>query len=617
MGLRRGIDNLDGYGALDQRLPEQPTGGNLEKKGIGGDEWSYAAQQTGIPAIQAELEEAKADKPKSALQDLLSPETLIKLGLGVAGYLSGDPNVQASGGGLAMGALGGAPGRAAADKTDHLAHIDKLQGLLDKAMNRLMQQQVAMPTAFLDEEGENLIKPEEWGKLMGTGVPIDIGGMYRRARESETLNMQFQTASEMMRQGIANKNPVLLRQGLRHLNEAANMGWTEANMGRLEQANTKAELLQMLTEIADPASVLEVFQQSTQMGGTILDSEWLSRLRPVSESDSLVKGMDDQIKLDAWNAMNAFDQWVKSEEGAEIYGANPHAAFNMFFDGNPAAKAAVQKVYTHLGQRADKLEDQQVESLLKAWSSVMSMDPAIQGAFSMDPEARGELFVRTAAGLMDLTNTSRGLVEVQWRRDRSKFWEGQRPGNAHREPLYHQRVDEMLGDRNPADLSEAERNDIMVKAQNDVDKEQDQAALDYARETEESRLESLANNPMLTEAQRAGYAAELKKLRSELNKLSKESRELFQDRELARLYDKYTRGTSSPGVDEALQNLGQARTALEDYEATYRPAGYGIFEDSMERQQEAELDILEENVERAERIAERRLRRHLGAEGTE
>lgn len=152
---------------LDERLPQ--SSGALDRAlGSPGDPADFGRLGQNIQR----LETAEGQRAPSPLDMLTSPEGLIKLGLGAAGLLSGNADMQALGGGLAMGAITGAPERSA----DLFAQHQKVVQDLSKQVMQQQQQIVdllrSQPNLFVDEDGNNMYNTEQWETMLG-GISVN------------------------------------------------------------------------------------------------------------------------------------------------------------------------------------------------------------------------------------------------------------------------------------------------------------------------------------------------------------------------------------------------------------------------------------------------------------
>lgn len=396
-------------GALEARTETPSTE-------VAATDFDPRAESNTLRGRQEELAALQGTEKATGLGQLGSAESLIKLGLALAGGLSGNQTLQHAGLGLGLGTIQGASGQAQDMNAERQKRIDDLTKLVDSQQQRLSTLMTQAPGGFVDDQGNNVVPPEEWQDLLALNVPYNPANLLANAREGKNDIAQYGVAESLIQQGISAKNPALVREGLQIVNKVGQHGWTDDYMARMADANP-ASLVRILMEENEPASVVAALDFANENGVSLASPGALRLLMAKTASDSWkIDSIDDQIKVDAYQALQWFNQeWMnESTEGVpnrERYRANPHEALQGAFEGNPAGWQALMKVFpaTQFGQELAKTR---VDALMKAWAPHTKMQSYIEGAMSSDPVTRANALFSMAQSVNAQANVAQGVATL-------------------------------------------------------------------------------------------------------------------------------------------------------------------------------------------------------------
>ena len=264
---------------------------------------------SGIRETQGKLDAAQGAQTPSAVDLLGSPESLMKLGLAVAGGLSGNQNLQALGLGVGMGTLDAASEQARGTYEAQQKQIADLQGTLDKQQARLTTLMQSQPGMFVNEEGEDFYSPEEMGQILGTGVPTSPSLMVARRQQAVLDAANIKAASGLVNEGIKSGNPRMTAKGLHILR--SNLPWGNISDRDIEEmaSSDRAPTFNDLTKYYTADSVVEALGITQDAGATFLTDEAIEVLVGNPEDADALNLSDPTNKL-FWEASKVYRKWI-------------------------------------------------------------------------------------------------------------------------------------------------------------------------------------------------------------------------------------------------------------------------------------------------------------------
>ena len=308
--MPRGLDTMRGgvpmeEGALAKRT-KQPSGkldAKLEAEPT--IEQQLAALDTaGLRDNMADRDATKATKQQSLGGTMLKPESLIKLGLAVAGMASGNQDLQGLGMALGSGTLKGAAGYTDEYNDQRQKQIDDLTKMVDKQQQRLVTLLQSQPGLFLDKQGQNLIKPGEWSELLELGVPINVEGLVQAATRTAGQAERATQAWKFISEGRAANNSKMVGQGVAILNETYGLDmspelqleFTKMNDGNMYETLTKLYTIDSVALVMNDYHTKGIDPYSPEQYDKLI-AKPLEGLTDTPAGIKLKKGIDAQMFL--------------------------------------------------------------------------------------------------------------------------------------------------------------------------------------------------------------------------------------------------------------------------------------------------------------------------------
>lgn len=337
---------------LDGRLGPPTPGRNLDTR-LEGD---ISQRGADLGQAKAELAAAEASPKGSFVGELLDAPTLIKLGLAVAGGLSGSKDLQALGLGLGTSTLGQVGTDVSEFDEERMVTIDKLekrvqtqQKLLDNQQQRLMTIMQTQPGLLLDEQGEPVkgATPFELSVKSGLGIEFSPAAMNTRAEMTRDREKVFAIQGGLYEQAMAANRPEQAAQHLSQMFNSVNVPMTIEEAAGLI-ATPLENVPAVLAQRADVSSVVDLMLWSEQNDKPWWDPE-APKLRPKIETPGGVSA-DMQARADKGMAkiikkMNQLKNGSLEEQALwRDYVNNRHKQIKLL-DADPGLSNAVRKVY--------------------------------------------------------------------------------------------------------------------------------------------------------------------------------------------------------------------------------------------------------------------------------
>lgn len=261
---------------LDQRL-QQPSGALDAALGVGpADPANFGRLGANI----SELEQLRGQKAPSPLDILTSPEGLIKLGLGVAGMLSGNENLQAGGVGLAMGSLLGAPDRAAEIFDQHQKRVQDLSKQVMTQQQQIVSLLQSQPNLFLDEEGKSLYSGEQWKTILG-GIQVNPVRRLIDQGMTDEQRARLQFLTEAAKMAAVNGRQQAAQSLGRRISDELQLDLSDDEIASVYEAPDDDTLLRSLLPRSTFATIQAVIQAKEENPGTsYLDHAYLLQKMP-------------------------------------------------------------------------------------------------------------------------------------------------------------------------------------------------------------------------------------------------------------------------------------------------------------------------------------------------
>lgn len=315
----------------------------------------------------------------SGFDVLKSPESLIKLGLALAGGLSGNKDLQALGAGLGLGTLQAAPqvaGQATEGaRTGHIEQMDKLIGQIEKDQQLMAQLLTQQPSLFLTDDGENAVEPDEWRDLMGLSVPLSPAAINKNRRLDKLQEQRLEAYGDMLNKAIASGNEPMAVFAAQGVNTMMGLNFTDEELRGLARTEDEEGLLTALLPHLDAMSVVESYKSAKVNGGSMFDAQNnvlmaktdTTKLPTLTDTDEILAAEGLIMMGDAWNELSA-------EERAQYVGEQGANQFaDLVLSQSPAHKIASFSKLTEL-RTGDILEGIKLEQLGKVTEYVNSIN---------------------------------------------------------------------------------------------------------------------------------------------------------------------------------------------------------------------------------------------------
>jgi hypothetical protein len=344
----------------------------------------------------------------SRMQSLTSLDALLPMLLGgAAAATSNDPNVQAGGAGLAMGALMGGLQEPQQFIQEQQQRIDQLTGMIEKQQQRMTTLLQSQPGLFVDEEGENVVSPERMAQLSGLGIKFDPAAMIKRAQTTQSSEYQLNIADELIRIAQAENNPILMRQGLKMINEAnPNLNWSDEYIEELALLD-QSEIAPRLLHNHTAASVAQAYKVATERGLPMSHKDVVMLLQELNPGDEVdPSSVNAALLLEASSLLSWYqnDWGNESPENRQLIHQSPLLAFELAFAGRERDKALIKKYFDSLGM-GDEINLINLKAVGDASELLDIISVAQSRALTTTPgtpehaQASAELYSRLVSGL--------------------------------------------------------------------------------------------------------------------------------------------------------------------------------------------------------------------------
>lgn len=403
-------------GALDKRIA--PT----ETQGPAAPAYDPRVEPNTLMAKQDELEAWQNTPEKSGLGNLGSLESLVKLGLAVAGGLSGNQSLQEAGLGLGVGTILGASEQAQEYNAKRLKQIDSLINQVDTLQGRLMEAQLRNPAGFVDPEtGEDMYPAETMQDLLGMNTPFSAAHILANAREGKMDEYQFAIAEKLMNKGVAKEDPAAFMKGLRIVNQIAGMNWSEADMKAISVMDPTQAMVK-LNEFAEPASVLAAAKWAADNDVLITSPGALRLLDPLTNQEKGLLGvkidsMDDLWKAEAWKAYTWFnDTWLNEvdpltgETNRMKYRDTYDNGMSVAFEHNKQKLGVIKKFFDEAAI-PDDMRKIHEKAMFEAFGKIIELNLMQTGALTGGPEALMDAAALYADSTIRLQKGARTVLE--------------------------------------------------------------------------------------------------------------------------------------------------------------------------------------------------------------
>jgi len=367
---------------LNERLGPPTPGSDLDTRLTGGLEHNQAA----LSALQG-------SEKASFTDELLDVPTLVKLGLAVAGGLSGSQDLQALGLGLGTGALGQVGSDVATSDEERQKRIDDLTSLVDKQQQRLVSLLQSQPGMFVDEEGEAVTgaSPAELAAKTGLGVELSPAAMNTRAEMTRNKEKVWSIQGALFEQAVAANRPEQAAQHLAQMFNSVGIDTTAEEASRLV-AMPLENVPAVLAQRADVSSVVDLMAWSAQN-----DKPWwhpdAPKLRPKIETVGGVSGAMQAVADQGIARIAQTMERLKNDPDPakqalwREYVNQPFTQIEILND-DPKLLNAVKKVYVST-RTGEEVMLKSLEFLTKAMQDPNSIEALTSVLPTSTPEDRG------------------------------------------------------------------------------------------------------------------------------------------------------------------------------------------------------------------------------------
>lgn len=336
--------------------------------------------------------DAAIESPKTSFgEQILSPEGLIKLGLAVAGGLSGNQSLQAAGLGLASGTIEGASQWANQDNDARTKQIDDLSKMVEKQQQRLITLLQSQPGLFVDGKGKNLVEPADWSAILESGVPIDVAALIGRQGSGSGGNALAKSANDIIGRGIQMKNPVVVKQGMRMFSAANGLDWDEDYIETLSRV-TPENFMDVLLQNHTANSVSELVQTANSLGVPVFDPQLQGILIEKPTGAAPTTPIDEL----AFEGLDKLDAWLQTDNNQAKWEINKYDALEEAFEQEPRYLAALKKQFPWFN-RGDKFAEMRLQTELDLWKDADKTIGLMKGALTTDPAEKRRLMAQLSA----------------------------------------------------------------------------------------------------------------------------------------------------------------------------------------------------------------------------
>jgi hypothetical protein len=375
-------------GALDARMPQNQQ------------ELNQALQAAGnLDANLSQREQLMGQETPSALDVLTSPEGLIKLGLAAAGLLSGNENLQAAGLGIGLGTIEGASATADDIFAQQQKRIADMTGMIEKQQQQLTTLLQSQPNLFVDEEGEDVIAPDQWRRLLGTSVKVSPAAMLKNYRMDKLQQNQLTQYSNMLDRSIEAGNEAGAMQAATGIRDLLGLDITTEALGGMLVSKDYMSAMNAIAHQVDTSSWLDTMLNVAKNGGSPFDAQNCV-LKPKAVT---ISQLDDAVEMQAaegfkivareWAALSEMEkkEWVAKDAGEYIR----FVLGSQLPDTNPVILESTLTKLTSMRTK-DRVDEIMLDHIMDAvfkWADLQTLGPMMQ----VDPQT-GAVQLNAAIG---------------------------------------------------------------------------------------------------------------------------------------------------------------------------------------------------------------------------